>query len=173
MQITSEQAVFLLHTVLPSLENEHRITTKVLKAIPADKASYKPDPNAMSAFDLAWHIASSEIAFLQSIIQGEFEMSPGEKPASLDDLISNYMARFHEKVSAVKEMTGDQLARQIDFRGLFQLPAVAYLNFSMSHLIHHRGQLSVYLRPMGAKVPSMYGESHDDRQARLAAAAAN
>lgn len=170
MQITADQAVFLLQTILPSLENEHRITTKVLKAIPADKSNYRPDPAAMSAFDLAWHIASSELSFLNSVLEGEIQMSPSEKPASLDELINNYIARFHEKVTAIKEMSGDRLAQQVDFRGLFQLPAVAYLNFSLSHLIHHRGQLSVYLRPMGAKVPSMYGESHDDRQARLAAA---
>jgi len=52
--ITPEQAIFLFHSVLPSFENEHRVTTKVLKAVPADKAGFKPDPNSMSAFDLAW-----------------------------------------------------------------------------------------------------------------------
>jgi uncharacterized damage-inducible protein DinB len=46
-----------------------------------------------------------------------------------------------------------------------------YLQFLMNHSIHHRGQLSVYLRPMGAKVPSIYGESYDDAQARKAATA--
>lgn len=169
MQITPDQAVFLLHSVLPSIENEHRITTKVLKAIPADRADYKPDPTAMSAFDLAWHIASSEMSFLRAVIEGDFDSTRGEKPAGLRELIENYVTGFHEKIGAIKQMTGEQLAQEIDFRGVFQLPAVAYLNFSTSHVIHHRGQLSVYLRPMGAKVPSMYGESHDDRQARLAA----
>ena len=42
---------------------------------------------------------------------------------------------------------------------MFQLPAVAYVQFNLFHSIHHRGQLSTYLRPMGAKVPSIYGES--------------
>ena len=59
-----------------------------------------------------------------------------------------------------------------DFRGLFQLPAVVYLHTASIHSIHHRGQLSMYLRPMGAKVPAIYGESYDSTQARLAAAKA-
>jgi len=55
---------------------------------------------------------------------------------------------------------------------MFKLPAVAFLQLSMSHTIHHRGQLTSYLRSMGAKVPSIYGESYDDAQARKAAAQA-
>lgn len=57
----------------------------------------------------------------------------------------------------------------VDFRGMFQQPAVLYLHLLMHHSIHHRGQLSTYLRPMGAKVPSIYGESYDAAQARMAA----
>jgi hypothetical protein len=58
------------------------------------------------------------------------------------------------------------LTRLIDFRGLFQFPAIIYVQVGLSHSIHHRGQLSMYLRPMGAKVPSIYGESYDAREAR-------
>jgi uncharacterized damage-inducible protein DinB len=53
---------------------------------------------------------------------------------------------------------------------MFQLPAVMYLSFILNHSIHHRGQLSMYLRPMGAKVPAIYGESYDSAEARKAAA---
>jgi len=56
----------------------------------------------------------------------------------------------------------------IDFRGMFQLPAVAYLTFSLNHTIHHRGQLSTYLRAMGGKVPAIYGESYDSALAKAA-----
>jgi uncharacterized damage-inducible protein DinB len=56
--------------------------------------------------------------------------------------------------------------KAIDFRGIFSLPAYAYLQSGISHTIHHRGQLTTYLRPMGARVPSIYGESYDSRQAR-------
>jgi len=63
-------------------------------------------------------------------------------------------------VGRLEKMSPDQLVKIIDFRGIRQLPAVAYL---MSG-IHHRGQLSTYLRPMGTKVPSIYGMSYDDAQ---------
>ena len=173
MQITPDQAVFLLQSILPSLENEHRLTTKLLKAVPSDKASYKPDQNSMSAFDLAWHIAASETRFLRSLPAGEFYTGPIERVQTMDEVVEFYVSNFKQDLAAIKAMTGVQLAKIIDFRGLFQLPAVAYITFSTSHIIHHRGQLSVYLRPMGAKVPSMYGESFDDIQARLAATSAN
>ena len=60
----------------------------------------------------------------------------------------NFTARF-EKLT---HLTNEQLTKIVDFRGMFQLPAVVYLNFVIHHSIHHRGQLSMYLRPMGAKV---------------------
>jgi uncharacterized damage-inducible protein DinB len=68
----------------------------------------------------------------------------------------------------LQRLSGEQLARMIDFRGMLQWPAVSFIRLGLSHTIHHRGQLSMYLRPMGAKVPSIYGESYDASQARLA-----
>jgi uncharacterized damage-inducible protein DinB len=52
---------------------------------------------------------------------------------------------------------------------MFQFPGIMFLQLAMNHTIHHRGQLSMYLRPTGAKVPSIYGESYDTAQARVAA----
>jgi uncharacterized damage-inducible protein DinB len=63
------------------------------------------------------------------------------------------------------------LLKIVDFRGMVQRPAVTFLMMGLHHTIHHRGQLSSYLRCMGAKVPSIYGESYDDAQARKAAQA--
>jgi len=73
----------------------------------------------------------------------------------------------------LKETSGDQLVKVVDFRGILKFPAVIYLQIALSHSIHHRGQLSMYLRPMGAKVPSIYGESFDAREAREKAPAAS
>src|SRR5260221_608773 len=66
----------------------------------------------------------------------------------------------------VKALDGEQLLKPIDFRGIFNFPAYAYLQSGLSHSIHHRGQLSTNLRPMGGRVPSIYGESYDSRQNR-------
>jgi uncharacterized damage-inducible protein DinB len=62
----------------------------------------------------------------------------------------------------VKAMTPEQLSTPVDFAGVFTLPVYMYLEFAKSHSIHHRGALAVYLRPMGAKVPSIYGGSYDE-----------
>jgi len=89
-------------------------------------------------------------------------------PAEVAAWYSENFARNFEKLAQLK---GDHLVKVADFRGLFKLPAVAFLQVGMNHSIHHRGQLSSYLRCMGAKVPSIYGESFDDAQARKAAQA--
>ncbi|MBV9679345.1 MAG: hypothetical protein JO185_23615 [Acidobacteriaceae bacterium] len=76
----------------------------------------------------------------------------------------NFQAHFEE----LTKLSNDQLLKIVDFRGMVQLPAVMYLGFLLHHSIHHRGQLSMYLRPAGAKVPAIYGESYDSAEARKA-----
>jgi uncharacterized damage-inducible protein DinB len=75
---------------------------------------------------------------------------------------------YTSSLAQVESLNGEQLAKSVDFRGMFQLPAVSFIHLAMNHTIHHRGQLSTYLRPMGGKVPSIYGESYDATQERLA-----
>jgi uncharacterized damage-inducible protein DinB len=168
MQLQPEQALFLFNTLLPTLEREHQTTVKVLEAVPADKSDYKPDPNSTSAFDLSWHIVASENRFLSGVSAGAFDFTPVEKAKTMPGVLSYYKETFAENLAALKAMTGEQLAKIIDFRGVMQLPAVSYLTFSMNHSLHHRGQLSVYLRPMGSKVPAIYGESYDSKMAKAA-----
>jgi uncharacterized damage-inducible protein DinB len=168
MQLQPEQALFMLNMILPSLEREHQTTVKVLEAVPADKADYKPDPNAKSAYELAWHIAASEDRFLGGIAAGAFDFASIERVKTMPEVVAWYKQSFAKNVSAIKKMSGEQLVKVLDFRGMFQMPAVSYLPFTSSHSVHHRGQLSVYLRPMGAKVPAIYGESYDSAAAKAA-----
>jgi uncharacterized damage-inducible protein DinB len=160
---------------LPALKNEHRITRKIIEAIPADQGDYRPDPVSMSALDLAWHIASAENFFMDAVAAGQFNsLAGGSRPDSIRtaaDVAAWYDQTFQTNFDRLTQLSGEQLVKIVDFRGLFQYPAVTYLQFALNHSIHHRGQLSVYLRPMGAKVPSIYGESYDDAQARKAAPA--
>jgi uncharacterized damage-inducible protein DinB len=65
-------------------------------------------------------------------------------------------------VARVAKMTPEQLMTPINFYNVFNLPAVLYLGFLINHSIHHRGELATYLRPMGSKVPSIYGGSYDE-----------
>ena len=161
-----DQAVLILHNMLPTVENEFAITQKILAAVPDDKASYRPDENSMTAFDLAWHIASAETRFLGCLPAGEFSFEPFEKPTTMDGIVAFHAEHFHKVLPKLKAMTGEQAAKVMDFRGVFKLPAVAYVTFNNNHTIHHRGQLSTYLRPMGVKVPAIYGESYDSALAK-------
>jgi uncharacterized damage-inducible protein DinB len=168
-----EQASFLLQAVyLPGLKNEYKTTKNVIEAIPLDKGDYRPDNISMSALAMAWHIVSTENRFMDAVITGAFDLSPNPMPESVKnskDLIALYEKDFESRFEKLGKLSNDQLLKIIDFRGVFQFPAVMYLNFVLHHSIHHRGQLSMYLRPMGAKVPSIYGESYDAAQARKAA----
>ena len=170
--MTSEQATLILNSVgLPSLNAEHPVTQRVIAAIPPDKADYRPDDIVKSAIDLAWHIVTAEVRFLNAVAAGGFDLTPAPRPEAIrtaDDVNQWYSERFAKTVDRLKQTSGDQLIKAIDFRGLFQFPAVIYVQIGLNHSIHHRGQLSMYLRPMGAKVPSIYGESYDARMAREA-----
>lgn len=101
--------------------------------------------------------------FLQSVIQGEFQRSQANEAEQLKtpaDVLAYYdqvPALLHE----ASKLTPEQFAKIIQFFH-FQLPAVVLLNINLKHTIHHRGQLSAYLRPMGAKVPAIYGGSADE-----------
>ena len=170
MPLTPEAATLILKTVgLPSIKAEQPITKSVIAAIPADKMDYRPDPITRSAIDLAWHIVSAENRFLEAVAAGVFDLSPRDRPADLRT--PSDVARWHEErtkqnLERLHGVPGEQLVKVIDFRGIIQFPAVVFVNIGMSHTVHHRGQLSMYLRPMGASVPSIYGESYDARKAR-------
>jgi len=172
--LTPELAEFWLQDLLlGTLKNESRTTKKILEAVPAEKSDYRPDPFARTALELVRHIAAAEMRFLETTINAEFPASAGlpdsvKTPAEVAAWYSETFARNFEKLAQLK---GDHLVKVTDFRGVFKLPAVAFVQVGMNHSIHHRGQLSSYLRCMGAKVPSIYGESFDDAQARKAAQA--
>jgi uncharacterized damage-inducible protein DinB len=173
--LQTEQAMFLLQSIaLPALKNEHRTTKKIIEAVPLDKGDYRPDPVSKTAMELAWHIAAAENWFLESVISGEFKLPGAGRPDSVRnsaDVGRWYAEVFEKNFQTLTQVSGEQLTKVLDFRGLFQNPAVIYLQVALNHSIHHRGQLTAYLRPMGARVPSIYGESYDDAQARKSARA--
>lgn len=169
-EMTAEQAHLFVHNVvLGSLKNESRTTKAVLAAVPNANLEYRPDPFAKTATELLRHIASADNWFLKSVVDGVF--APGsvkipedaKTPQAIADWYGNEYARNFE---AVTNLTGEQLIKVLDFRGLVRRPAYAFLQFGLVHTIHHRGQLSTYLRPMGGKVPAIYGESYDSAEAK-------
>ncbi len=159
-----QQAAFLHKTLLIQIETERQITRKVLAAVPPGKGDYRPDPRSRTALELAWHIAASEIWFLDGIARGEFGAEEGAVPAEIKssaDIVAWYDKQFPARYDRVEKLSGEQVTRPVTFF-TYNLPAVFYLLFLLKHSIHHRGQLACYLRPMGAKVPSIYGGSADE-----------
>jgi uncharacterized damage-inducible protein DinB len=168
VQVQPSQARFFLEKIaLPWFSHEHSLTKRVIEAIPPDKGDYRPDPVSRSAFELAWHIASAENRFLDAVASGEFDFS-GSRPEwvrNSADVAKWYSENFDANIKRLEKLSDEQLLKIVDFRGIRQWPAVLFLQSGLHHTIHHRGQLSTYLRPMGVKVPSIYGQSYDDAQA--------
>ncbi len=173
--MTAEQAMFLLQNVyLGTLKNESRVTKKILEAVPADKCEYRPDPVSKSAIELVRHIAAADNRFLEMVINGVFDTNAAVIPETVktpQEIAAWYEERFTKNFETLSKLSGEQLVKMVDFRGMFQRPAITFAMLGLHHTIHHRGQLSSYLRSMGAKVPSIYGESYDDAQAKKAAQA--
>jgi uncharacterized damage-inducible protein DinB len=169
--ISPEQATFLLQYMLPIVKNEHRTTRAVIEAIPQANADYRPDPSSKTAMELAWHVVAAEHRFYNGIIAGAFDFAPIHRPENVRtaaEIGGWYGDSFAKSFEQLAKLSGEQLVKSIDFRGAFQHPAIAYVNFSLHHTIHHRGQLSTYLRAMGGKVPAIYGESYDSAAAKAA-----
>ena len=163
--ITPEFATTYRDVLLGGLDGEVKITRKVLAAIPDDKRDYRSDPHARSAWELGWHIANTDVQFLDGIADGNFAMNnPDEasKPKNVQELVAWYDENIARGLDRVRRLTPEQLAQPVNFMGAFNFPAVMYLAFLNNHSIHHRGQLATYLRPMGAKCPSIYGGSYDE-----------
>jgi uncharacterized damage-inducible protein DinB len=166
--MNAEQARLLVETFAGLMENEVPLTCKVLAAVSNGDGDYKPDAKARSARELAAHMAVSDNWFLQSIIDGrfEFDQAASEKAEaqfkSTDEIAAFYQKTVPEKLKTLRALPDETLAREVDFFGMMKLPVVSYLGLANNHSVHHRGQLAAYLRPMGSKVPAIYGGSADE-----------
>src|SRR5882762_10313670 len=171
--ITAEQAVFVNGMYMDAVKRESAATKNVLAAVPAGECDYKPDECSKTAMELARHIAAAECRLLSIPIQGEFNTSgPSPLPESVKapaEIAAWYEQSTADTLAKLSKLTPEQLTKIVNFRGLFEMPAVMYLQFALHHSIHHRGQLSAYLRAMGGKVPAIYGESFDSAAAKKAA----
>jgi len=161
--MTPDQGKLLLKVFTDTMKQENPVTEKVIRAIPEDKKSYKPDPKSMTAHELAWHIATSEIWFLETVLNGKAgAWDPPASPSTIAGILEWYQTAYKDRVHKLEQLSADKATTVIPLFGAMELPAVSYLNFLNLHPAHHRGQLATYLRPMGSKVPSIYGGSADE-----------
>ena len=162
--MTAEQAKFLAELSLRSIENEYQITKRVLAAVPADRLEFKLGEKGKTARELMWHIASSEAWFADGVASGAFAPAESAPPApdTAADILAWYGKTVPPILARIKALSGEQLLRPANFHNIFNFPAVQYISIWQSHTVHHRGQLSTYLRAMNARVPSIYGGSADE-----------
>jgi uncharacterized damage-inducible protein DinB len=160
--LTPQAASGLREFLMGSLMSETAVTRNVILAI--TNPQFKIDEKARPAIEIAQHIVGVEVQFLHEIAEGAFKMEPRypNLPGDPKALVAWYDAELPKAIQALQQITPERLAAVLDFYGAFQFPAVMYVNFAVKHSVHHRGQLATYLRPMGSKVPSIYGGSADE-----------
>jgi uncharacterized damage-inducible protein DinB len=147
---------------------ERNAFVKVLKAVPQEKRDYRPEPKSRTAADLAWLIAAEETALLKLLETGAVDWKDEPAPASMETIV----ATFERDAAAV-----DARLAQVDEAawkkpGKFMMGGAPVWEDEVGNMfwgflfdaVHHRGQLSTYLRPMGSKVPAIYGPSADENQ---------
>ena len=163
--MTAETARAILNSMIGSLESESVTTRKVIAAVPNGNRNYKPDPKSRSAWEVAVHLAMSDIWFADSILKGEFAWTgEPQTPAEFTDPAA--VAKWHEthladRLTKLRALPPDQLTKEVDFFGM-KGPNVGWMVAFNNHHIHHRGQLASYLRAAGSRVPAIYGMSADE-----------
>jgi uncharacterized damage-inducible protein DinB len=147
-------------------EKEAPATRKVISRIPEGRSDYRADPKARNAREIAWLIVREEIILGDGLEKGLLEWVDVPTPASVKEIVDTY-DRHHEDVTRrMHRLDAARWEQPIPFMfgGQEVMKASGYENAwgFFFDLIHHRGQLSTYLRPMGAKVPAIYGPSADE-----------
>lgn len=169
--MTPEAASALRDHLVESLEGEAPAMRRVIEAMPDDRLGYTPHEKSMPFGENVLHIAGAGLFFNQLIEKGEAPPPGGEPERNVPDttaaLAEQVMGMLEQIVTELKRFTPEQLAEPVKFMDMGPYPAVTYANWHLVHLIHHRGQLSVYLRLAGQQVPSIYGPSADVTMAEL------
>jgi uncharacterized damage-inducible protein DinB len=166
--MNAEQARLLVDYFATLWEGELPATAKVLRNVPDQRRDYKPDDKSRTAWELATHLALGDVWFIQSIIDGRFnfdaeqERTQAARFQTAEDVADFYEREVPAKLKELRALPADRLTNVVDFFGMMRQPSVTYLGFANNHSIHHRGQLSSYLRACGSKVPAIYGSSADE-----------
>jgi uncharacterized damage-inducible protein DinB len=169
--MTQGTAVAAISPLLEELRQESATTLRVLDRVPADRLTWKPCDNGQTVGKLAFHLAGIPGVISRILTPDTFEPPKGAfvfpEPESKDQII----ATFNDGLAAAEQFLSgltDEQSRALwtsmnEGRAILQMPrAKAIRMLMLNHAVHHRGQLSIYLREMGVPVPSIYGPSGDE-----------
>lgn len=151
-----------------TFENEQPAFVRVLRALPSDKLDYSPHERSTAAGDLAWQLVQEQRALAGLTTEGNVPYETPARPGSTDAIAGEYEAatnRLRELLGTMDDARWEGPAHfVIGGQSVWDDTVAAMFWGFLLDMIHHRGQLSTYIRPMGGRVPSIYGPSGDDKQ---------
>lgn len=163
--MSAAEAKTIADFLIADFEGEMQTTMRVMAAVPDSHLDYRPDSVSKTGPGLLRHLALEDEWLLNCIASGAFTPPPDDSDSCGIMNPADAVARYEEWVPAavarLRAMSGENLTSIQDFLGMFQAPALNFLSLAFKHSVHHRGQLSSYLRAMGGKVPGIYGPSGD------------
>ena len=160
--------------LLPEFDQEMANTRKVLERCPEDKYGWKPHAKSFSMGSLATHIANMTGWTVDTITKDSFDVAPPGAPpykeepvATCKELLERFDQNAANARAAIAGATDDQFMASWSLlaggQTIFSMPRIACIRgMVMNHIIHHRGQLTVYLRLNDVPVPAIYGPSADE-----------
>jgi uncharacterized damage-inducible protein DinB len=147
-------------------QREAPATRKVIGRIPEARSDYRADPKARTARELAWLIVCEEAALVDGLEKGAFHWAEVPAPVTVGEIVAHYDKQHETLTQRLQAIPPPRWEEKLPFlmEGQEVMRETGYemaWGFLLDQ-IHHRGQLSTYLRPMGAKVPAIYGPSADE-----------
>jgi uncharacterized damage-inducible protein DinB len=146
-------------------EKEGAATRQVISRIP-EGSDYRPDPKSRPAREIAWLIVREEILLTDGLEKGALEWVEVPAPATIKEILATYDRHHDDLTKRLRAVDTKGWERKVPFtfQGQEVMSDTGYANAwgFLFDIIHHRGQLSTYLRPMGSTVPQIYGPSADE-----------
>lgn len=139
---------------------ESKTTRKVLARIP-EGSNYRPDLKSRTAQEIAWQIVCEEKMIIEALENGKAEWAPPPMPATMKEVVDTYDRQSEQIKTRWKSLPADRWDGKLEFFGN-ERPASPMAWSFLFDIVHHRGQISTYLRPMGSTVPQIYGPSGDE-----------
>lgn len=140
--------------------DESATTRKVLARIP-EGSDYRPDPKSRTAREIAWQIVCEEKMIIDALETGKAEWAPPPLPATMKEVLDAYAKQNDGMTKRWTELPATKWEGSLEFFGSNR-PASPMAWSFLFDIVHHRGQITTYLRPMGSTVPQIYGPSGDE-----------